>query len=283
MSVRWERLFGEPSSLAVRLAFHHDPDAGAAATFPANGPRWRHLPRRLSAAVQEQDRNLVEGQPSRRRRRRLESCEKFPDDGLSHLVFDEPIDAAQPPWQQGYDLAEELLDEVGRDLATSSTNLSAWLADWRVRVKELSLNDSELRAVAFVSDLHAPTIALNTSHRSAADPRARRFTLAHELCHLLHDRSYGASLATASGPWAPDSIEKRANAFAAWLLMPPDRLKLAIDWAPSAINTPAGIRAVADKLEVSQSALVRHLFNLAEITEDDQDELLAGSSIPMRG
>ncbi|MXW60154.1 MAG: ImmA/IrrE family metallo-endopeptidase [Acidimicrobiales bacterium] len=110
--------------------------------------------------------------------------------------------------------------------------MSAWLADWRIRVNEVSLSDPELRAVAFVSDQHAPTIALNTSHRSAADPRARRFTLAHELCHLLHDRSYGASLAIASGPWAPLAIEQRANAFAAWLLMPPDRLKPAIAWAP---------------------------------------------------
>ncbi|MDE0499313.1 MAG: ImmA/IrrE family metallo-endopeptidase [Acidimicrobiaceae bacterium] len=212
----------------------------------------------------------------------LDSFEKSPDDGLAHLVADEPIDVMQPPWQQGYDLAEELLDEVGRDLMTSSASLSAWLADWRIRVNEVSLSDPELRAVAFVSDQHAPTIALNTSHRSAADPRARRFTLAHELCHLLHDRSYGASLAIASGPWAPLAIEQRANAFAAWLLMPPDRLKPAIAWAPSAINTLDGIRAIADMLDVSQSALVRHLFNLGEITEEDQDSLLAGADASAR-
>ena len=46
-------------------------------------------------------------------------------------------------------------------------------------------------------------------------PRAQRFTLAHELCHMLHDRSYGARLAIASGPWAPWGIEKRANALLA--------------------------------------------------------------------
>lgn len=212
----------------------------------------------------------------------LESYEKSPDDGLSHLVLDEPIDVTQPPWQHGYDLAEELLDEVGRDLATSSTNLRAWLADWRVQVRELSLDDSELRAAAFVSPHHAPHILLNQNHWSAHMPRALRFTLAHELCHLLHDRSVGASLAIASGPWAPLAIEQRANAFAAWLLMPPDRLRPAIARTPSAINTHAGITAVADELEVSRSALVRHLFNLGEITEEDQDELLAGTGVSMR-
>ena len=46
----------------------------------------------------------------------------------------------------------------------------------------------------------------------------RRFTLAHELCHLIHDRGYGARLAIASGPWAPADVEQRANAFAAMLL-----------------------------------------------------------------
>lgn len=213
----------------------------------------------------------------------LESYEDSPDDGLSHLVSDEPIDATQPPWQQGYDLAEEFLDEIGHSRATSSTNLSAWLTDWRIRVKELSLDDSTLRAAAFVSTHHAPHIVLNQNHWSAHMPTARRFTLAHELCHLLHDRSYGRSLAMASGPWAPLAIEQRANAFAAWLLMPPDQLKPAIASARSAINTHAGIKAVADKLEVSQSALVRHLSNLGEITEEDQDELLVGTGVAKRG
>ena len=213
----------------------------------------------------------------------LGAYEAAPVDGLAEFVFPEPLDSTQPPWQHGYDLAEELLDALDRsDVAASNSTLEAWLADWHVGVKEIALNDAEVRAVSFVSDQHAPTIALNRSHWSAADPRAQRFTLAHELCHLLHDRSYGARLAIASGPWAPWGIEKRANAFAAWLLMPPDRLKPAIAWAPSAINTHEGITAVADKLEVSRSALVRHLFNLGYLSEEDQDALLAGAGVPMR-
>lgn len=45
-------------------------------------------------------------------------------------------------------------------------------------------------------------------------------TLAHELCHLLVDRSKAAPLMIASTPWAPAEIERRANAFAAELLLP---------------------------------------------------------------
>lgn len=213
----------------------------------------------------------------------LNACEVAPVDGLTEFVVREPLDPARPPWQHGYDLAEELLDALDRsDVAVSDSTLEARLAEWHVRVEEIVLNDAGVRAVSFVSDRHAPTIALNRSHWSAADPRARRFTLAHELCHLLYDRSHGALLAIASGPWAPKDIERRANAFAAWLLMPPHRLKPAIAWAHGAINTHEGISAVANELDVSRSALVRHLFNLGEITEEDQDALLADAGAPKR-
>ena len=203
----------------------------------------------------------------------LESYEEAPDDGLADQAFDEPIDVTQLPWQQGYDLAEELLDEVGDDFAASNTNLEAWLADWRVRVRTVALDDSELRAVSFASANHAPQIVLNENHRSAHSAPARRFTLAHELCHLLYDRSVGASLAVASGPWAPIAIERRANAFAAWLLMPPDRLSSAIAWAPSAVNTPEGLASVAARLDVSKRALIWHLGNLGHLSEDDRNQL----------
>ena len=166
-----------------------------------------------------------------------------------------------------------LLDEVGDDFAASNTNLEAWLADWRVRVSTVALDDSELRAVSFASANHAPQIVLNENHRSAHSAPARRFTLAHELCHLLYDRSVGASLAVASGPWAPIAIEGRANAFAAWLLMPPDRLSSAIAWAPSAVNTPEGLASVAARLDVSKTALVEHLGNLGHLSEDDRNQL----------
>ncbi len=174
---------------------------------------------------------------------------------------------------QGYDLAEELLDEVGIDVAASGTSFDAWLADWRIHVDEITLDDPELRAVSFVSAHHAPRIVLNQSHWSARIPQARRFTLAHELCHLLHDRSSATSLAVATGPWAPLSIEQRANAFAAWLLMPPDRLNSAIRWAEHPISTPEGVLAVAGELEVSKPALIEHLGNLGFLSEEDRHRL----------
>ncbi len=203
----------------------------------------------------------------------LDTYEQSPVDGLAEFVIDEPIDATRPPWQHGYDLAEELLDNLGTELADSDASLEAWLRDWHVQVGEISLDDPGVRAVAFASDHHAPTIMMNRNHWSASVPTARRFTLAHELCHLLHDRSYGACLAMASGAWAPRAIEKRANAFAAWLLMPPDRVQRAAAWAKHPLDTHEGIKEISAELRVSKDALVEHLHNLGFINEDDRVDL----------
>ena len=64
------------------------------------------------------------------------------------------------------------------------------------------------------SPKHKPCSLLNVDHPTYDTYSGRRFTLAHELCHLLYDRSYGWQLAIASGPWAPRDLERRANAFA---------------------------------------------------------------------
>lgn len=203
----------------------------------------------------------------------LEAYEPSPVDGLADLAFDEPIDPSLRPWTHGYLLADDLLDKIGNELVGSRVDIEALLDGWNVSLSEVELEDPDLRAVAFVGSEHAPSIVLNSSHRSAGSARARRFTLAHELCHLLHDRSQGARLAMASGPWAPKAIEQRANAFAAWLLMPPESLNSAIAYAGSSIDSPESVSSVAGRLDVSKTTLVEHLYNLGYIHEEARYEL----------
>ncbi len=203
----------------------------------------------------------------------LDAYEPSPVDGLADLAFDEPIDPLLQPWRHGYLLADDLLDQIGDECVGSRVDVEALLDEWDVNLSEVDLDDPDLRAVAFVGSEHAPSIVLNSNHRSADSAQARRFTLAHELCHLLHDRSQGARLAMASGPWAPKAIEQRANAFAAWLLMPPDSLNSAIASAGSPIDSPESVSAVAGRLDVSKATLVEHLYNLGYIHEEARDEL----------
>ncbi|MFN9288214.1 MAG: ImmA/IrrE family metallo-endopeptidase, partial [Planctomyces sp.] len=95
----------------------------------------------------------------------------------------------------------------------------------------------------------------------------------HELCHILHDRTHGIRLALASGPWAPVDVEKRANAFAAMFLMPPELIRRVIDNEQISLDTVESIWTVSKHLGVSFSAVVEHVCNLGFINEDTRDDL----------
>src|SRR2546427_10846495 len=97
-----------------------------------------------------------------------------------------------------------------------------------------------------------PAIIQNESSFSYRHAAAARFTLTHELCHLLVDETRGKKLAIASGPWAPRGLEQRANAFAAMFLMPPQLIQRAIADLPDPIHDIASISSIANKLQVSK-------------------------------
>ena len=136
----------------------------------------------------------------------------------------EPISGSDgPPWQQGYALAEELQSDLDGCVDGERVDVEAILERLGVEVDEANLSDGSIRGVAIAGPRHRSGILWNRNNHFNADSRGRRFTLAHELCHLLFDRTDGQRLAVASGPWAPPSLEQRANAFAAMLLMPTEQ------------------------------------------------------------
>ena len=301
MSMRWERFAGDTSSFAVRLAFHRDPDDGEAAT-PDMAESWGAF--QLWVRGKNLCAHIDQGEE-------LRSCHWYLLPLLEWLSgnWDPLFHEERPPAGRsgigtasgvsGIASASAYAMETDGGLPDEFEQQYEWRGRHALRAAaqggvfpdvrfrrfrdqvEVSWAANPLPGAEHVYFM-SPEGVDYLSPSAVAHPRARRFTLAHELCHLLHDRSYGALLAIASGPWAPRNIERRANAFAAWLLMPPHRLKPAIAWAHGAINTNEGISAVANELDVSRSALVRHLFNLGEITEEDQDALLAGAGAPRR-
>lgn len=186
-----------------------------------------------------------------------------------------PLDAAGleqlSPGEQGSRLGEkagELLGTGGRWV-----DVHAILETMGIALTEVKLSDAELRAVSVFGPTQCPHIFLNTKTRWAQSPGAKRFTLAHELCHLILDREYGDELAIASGPWAPVAIEQRANAFAAALLMPTSLLRDELADADASADDPETIRSVSVRLRVSASSLVDRLYNLGELTSDERFHL----------
>ena len=119
-----------------------------------------------------------------------------------------------------------------------------------------------------------PCIVVNRSSFYNGNERGQRFTVAHELCHILHDQSRARELAHISGSWASPAIEKRANAFATWVLMPRHVL-IAEFYTIRDKEDPERVREVAEKLQVTEIALIRHLYNLGIMHEAQRDFLLS--------
>ena len=180
------------------------------------------------------------------------------------------------PWLQGYKLAEEVHEQLsGRMSNETAVDIDRLVAELGVQVTELNLTDETIRGVAIAGPRYQPGIGCNQRNHFNAHLFGRRFTLAHELCHLLFDRSAGQRLALASGPWAPLAIERRANAFAAMLLMPTHLVQRAISRLNEPLETQAGVTAVASRLQSGYISTLNHLENLGFIDEDDERRIQA--------
>ena len=196
-------------------------------------------------------------------------------DKLTELVSSVPAWSTSSPWHNGYALARDILDEMDPDPGASMTRIERMLEDLGIRVREVHLGEQGPRGVALAGGELQATVLINLDDlRNTA--RGRRITMAHELCHILFDRSHARALAHSSTPWASPAVEQRANAFAAMLLMPPTRAKL---WGcrDDMAELKREVGQLADRLNVSRNALKRHLANIEEIGVDERDFLLGDS------
>jgi len=194
---------------------------------------------------------------------------------LQNLVRPEPLENSDArPWHQGYALADEVLEQLSLPKAgTDSIDIEALCRDLGIRLGSLQLEDQSIRAVALAGSHHSPAIFLNERHDTHHWPSGKRFSLAHELCHLLFDRSYGRRLALASGPWAPRDVERRANSFAAELLMPATLIhRLKAEMVVS-LASRAGILQLSSRLRTSFTATLEHVANLGLICESERERI----------
>lgn len=174
------------------------------------------------------------------------------------------------PFEEGYDLAERLLDQRALPGMASKVDVRALLTALGIKVEGRRLATSSIRGAALAGQGYAAAILVNEASPYNRTEEGRRFTLAHELSHILYDRAHAARVAHSSGPWAPQGVEKRANAFAAMLLMPRELVRRSTSEATFTAET---VRAAAATMEVGRSALVEHLFNIGLIDEFERDDL----------
>lgn len=119
-----------------------------------------------------------------------------------------------------------------------------------------------------------PLIAYNAHH----PPGRRRFTVAHELGHLLMDHldSFHVDLTAREGaegrPGYDPAKEKQANAFAANLLMP-------AEWVRQQVDSGAPLKMVANEVfEVSELAFGYRLMSLGIELPHAEEELLGSTA-----
>ncbi len=182
---------------------------------------------------------------------------------LRKLVDPKPITFQEAPWETGYALAEGLIDSLSLDAPGCEwIDISGILNRLGIREERIRLSDKNIRGLSIAGPRHLPSILINESDSCNDTLPGRRFTLAHELCHILFDRVYGLKLAMVSDFWAPLQIEKRANAFAAMLLMPRGLVRRVVASLTVRLATEQGIHEVRKRLRTSFKATLDHLTNL---------------------
>ena len=162
----------------------------------------------------------------------------------------------------------EDLDEFGGDRFVDVRAICSRLG---ITVEETECETASIRGVAFAGEGFSPKIVINLAHAYNSNEDGKRFTIGHELCHILFDRTRARRVAHVSGSWAPPGIEKRANAFAAYLLMPRDLIMRNLGY-DNRLDTEE-IWRLAGILHVNESPLVEHLYNIDLIDEFERDRL----------
>jgi Zn-dependent peptidase ImmA (M78 family) len=126
--------------------------------------------------------------------------------------------------------------------------------------------DGEVSGLIYRQKAERPVIGVNSLHSLTR----QRFTIAHELAHLvlhkdeeLHvDEQYPIRFRDKTSSKAVDRTEIEANQFAAELLMPYDFLVAEINQLRDGISADEGIRLLAEKFIVSEQAMTFRLSGL---------------------
>lgn len=199
---------------------------------------------------------------ARLRNELIASADGHDSDELGELVHDEPLGI---PYRDGEDFAAELLEGIPQPHAQPQTDIHAICERLDIAIVDTALETDTIRGVAIAGRGFSPRILVNRKHPFNSNESGRRFTVAHELCHILFDRTRAKRIAHTSGRWANPSIEQRANAFAAYLLMPRDRLSAKVE--PGTGIELADVQGLASELQVNVSALIEHLYNVDMIDD----------------
>jgi Zn-dependent peptidase ImmA (M78 family) len=190
---------------------------------------------------------------------------------IDNFVEDLPAWQAGSPWANGYALAQEVVEAAGLVTSDDRIDVESFVGKAGVTLRRIQFGRTGPRGVALAGEGFTPTIIVNRDHLSNSTRSGVRFTVAHELCHILFDRGRARRISHSSTPWAPVPVEQRANAFAAMVLMPSTLVRRVL---PAKVTLQA-VADAADRMEVGMRSAIQHFANIGEISDTKRDALLA--------
>jgi len=143
-------------------------------------------------------------------------------DNMAEKAVAIEFDPESRPFEQGYVLASWLRERLDMEI-DAVANPEKILSLWGVIVQNQPLIHANgiLDAIAAWGVRHGPAVLINIAPGAMAlHEHRRRTSLAHEICHLLVDRSGALPLVEVLGGRTPEMVEQRARAFAAEFLLP---------------------------------------------------------------
>ncbi len=189
-------------------------------------------------------------------------------DALAELVGNPQSGVWLRPHEEGYGLALDCRDDLGIEPDRVFIDIDDVLAKLGITVQEEALSTRTIRGVAVAGQGFGPGILINTNSAYNNNGPGRRFTLTHEFCHILYDRTRAKKLSHLSGPWTSGRTEKRANAFAAMFLAPPSAIRIQL-----VDHTPEAVRQLANNVGMGVTALIEHLYNFDLIDDVEREQL----------
>jgi len=161
-------------------------------------------------------------------------------------------------YQQGYALARDVRRVLQLD--NEPIDVEELCGQWGIQILEISLMDASVDGGAVWAHSNQPCIFVNLNSGRASSKNGRRMVIAHELCHLLVDRHAAVPLALLSGPWAPARLERRANAFAAELLLPIGAIRQVLGPNRTELGDDS-LELLCQKWQVSKVMALNHVLN----------------------
>lgn len=209
---------------------------------------------------------MSEAVPFASRRRIFDALRATPLSSTTPLLEEMSAEAlvvvpnyAQMAHEQGAELARWVRQKLGIT-PQQRVDVDEILSRLGVSVTSHSFGTDVIDAVGCWGRAHGPAVLVNTDGKHAQSRLGRRTTLAHELGHVVFDRTGSLPAAEVLGGNAPRYPEQRANAFAAEFLVPKSAL---VSRLRAAEDKHLEVRRLREDFDVSQEVAGWQILNSA--------------------